>query len=743
MPIARSFRLAAIAATFASVVCTSASAGGGKWTITGWNNLGMHCMDDDYSVFSILPPFNTINVQLMDAQGRLVKDPAGLSLTYEAVADPLGSINQTSNGKSNFWDYAPALFGANLLPDQGLAGKNMPGLANTPQGLDWDSTFQWFSAPGIPITPLDDYGATNTYPLMKLKAKNSAGTTLASVDIVLPVSSEVDCRGCHAPNSNPRAKPANGWIDTGDSKRDHRLNILALHDEKNLSSPLYQQALQAKQYLPEGLYQTVVQRGTPILCANCHASEALGTGGVAGVKPLTTSVHGFHATVVDPTTSLSLDSSANRNSCYQCHPGSTTKCLRGAMGSAVAKDGSMAMQCQSCHGSMSAVGAVNRTGWLDQPKCQSCHTGTAISNNGQLVFTSVFDSPGHERIAANQTFATNPNTPAGGKSLYRFSKGHGGLQCEACHGSTHAEYPAASDNDNIASTQLQGHIGTLTECIACHATSPNTTAGGPHGMHPVGQAWANRHGELVEHGLGLSGCQSCHGADLRGTRLSRAQANRTLALEERGTKSFWRGQTIGCYDCHNGPNSDDGGGVRRPSARGSSIVVRRDESKSITLAGSGASSWRIVAQPKHGTVALDGVLATYFPDPGYVGADAFTFASANSFVESNLGTAKIRVAGVTGGVMDLVPPIVTPRSPANRARVSGPQFSIRGVATDKYGISLVEFRVGKGPWRPAAGTSNWTADIGGVSGGPVVVYFRVTDLAGNVSKLATRTYLVK
>jgi len=28
-------------------------------TLVGWNDLGMHCMDADYSVFSILPPFNT------------------------------------------------------------------------------------------------------------------------------------------------------------------------------------------------------------------------------------------------------------------------------------------------------------------------------------------------------------------------------------------------------------------------------------------------------------------------------------------------------------------------------------------------------------------------------------------------------------------------------------------------------------------------------------------------------------
>jgi hypothetical protein len=732
---------AAIAVAFFVSTHSIAHGGSGQWTITGWNNLGMHCMDDDYSVFSILPPFNTINVQLMDAQGHLVTNPTGLTLTYEAVADPLGSINSTSAGKTNFWAYAPALFGANLLPDQGLAGKNMPGPANVPQPMDWDANFRWFNATGIPITPLDDRQSTNTYPLMKLSAKNAAGATLATVNVVLPVSSEVDCRGCHAPGSNPKAMPAAGWIETGDGKRDHRLNILLLHDEKNLGSPLYAQALLDKQLLSEGLYQTVIQRGTPILCASCHASEALGTGGYPGVKPLTSSVHGFHADVLDPKTQLTLDSSANRTSCYQCHPGSTTKCLRGAMGSAVAPDGSMAMQCQSCHGSMSVVGAVTRTGWLDEPNCQSCHTGTATSNNGQIVYNSVFDRPGHERLPVNLTFATNPNTPAVGKSLFRFSQGHGGLQCEACHGSTHAEFPTSTDNDNLASKQLQGHIGKLAECTTCHATMPNTVTGGPHGLHPLGQSWTSTHQDLVEHGGALN-CQTCHGADFRGTRLSRAQGDRVLALEESGSKRFWRGQTIGCYDCHNGPNGEEGPGRRPPVVRNGTLLALRDQPKSLPLAGTGALSWRIVSQPVHGTVGLVGTVATYFPEPGFVGSDSFTFAASNGFVESNLGATKIRVSGSVNGVADFVPPRITPRLPVNRARVHGPQLTVTGIATDKNGINLVEFRIGTGPWQAASGTTQWSATITGLVAGPLTLSFRATDAAGNQSAVIQRFYTV-
>jgi cytochrome c5 len=162
------------------------------------------------------------------------------------------------------------------------------------------------------------------------------------------------------------------------------------------------------------------------------------------------------------------------------------------MGAAVAADGSATMQCQSCHGTMSQVGAASRTGWLDEPNCQQCHTGSATQNNGQLRYTSVFDTNGAPRVPVSQMFATNPNTPLADKSLYRFSKGHGGLQCSACHGSTHAEFPATHRNDNLQNITAQGHAGTRSNCISCHPSMPSTVSGGPHGMHPTGTNWPER-----------------------------------------------------------------------------------------------------------------------------------------------------------------------------------------------------------------------------------------------------------
>jgi cell division septation protein DedD len=524
------------------------------WTVVAWNNLGMHCMDADFSVFAILPPYNTIQAHVIDPSGKLVKSGSAVAVTYEAVADPSGSVNTTSRGKTNFWDHVGALFGASLPVDAGLAGKDMPGASNAPKPMTFDAARNWFIAEGIPITPYDDSGRKNTYPLMKVTARDASGAVLASTRIVLPVSDEMDCRGCHGSGSAPAARPAAGWVFDPNAERDYRLNILRLHDEAAAGSPAWAASLAAAGYDPAGLYATATTRKKAVLCAACHSSEALPGSGKPGVPPLTRAVHALHAGVQDPATGLSLGSSANRSACYRCHPGSETKCLRGAMGKATAPDGSMLMQCQGCHGGMAAVGAATRTGWLDEPTCQQCHTGTATKNSGQIRFTSVFTSTGAPRVAADPRFATNADTPAAGLSLYRFSKGHGGLQCSACHGSTHAEYPSSHDNDNLQSLDLQGHAGTLGECAACHRTVPETASGGPHGMHPVGSWWVDHH-EGYAKGSGLASCRACHGADDRGTVLSRTFAARSFRAEDI-TVSFAAGTPVGCYACHNGPSGE-------------------------------------------------------------------------------------------------------------------------------------------------------------------------------------------
>lgn len=647
----RPIRFVAGISLFLSLVCSPAYSAT-NWTVVGWNNLGMHCMDADYSVFSILPPYNTVNAQLIDANGVLVTSTNGITLTYQAIADPTGSINTTSQGKSGFWDFVLSIFGLSLPPDVGLPvpGPNsyaMPGSNNVAQAMGFESSAAWFVAYGIPLTPYDDAHVKNAYPLMRLIAKNG-GATVGKLDVVLPVSDEMDCRACHASSSGDAAKPVAGWVNDANAQRDYHLNILRLHDEKQAADVTFQNALATNHFESAGLYATITVSNHPILCASCHLSEALPGTGLPGIKPLTEAMHGKHAGVTDPTNLLTLDSSDNRSACYRCHPGSVTRCLRGAMGSAVAADGSLAIQCQSCHGSMSDVGASTRTGWLEEPNCQACHSGTANNNSGLIRYTSAFDSPSHTRVPANSTYATNPNTPGTGLSLFRFSRGHGGLYCEACHGSTHAEFLSSHDNDNIQSIQHQGHVGVFSDCVACHGTQPSTVTGGPHGLHPLGQAWASRHADLVE-GSGAAQCQACHGADYRGTVLSRSQADQTISAF--GTKNFWRGFQIGCYTCHKGPGSENANNNHPAVVHNATASTSTNTPVAIPLSATDADhntlTLRIVSQSRHGTVGLVGTAATYYPETGYVGGDSFTFAAWDGQTDSNLGTVQITV-GVGG-----------------------------------------------------------------------------------------------
>lgn len=527
-----------------------------NYVLIAWNDLGMHCMDSDYSVFSILPPYNNLHAQIAKRGGGLLTE--GVVISYEATTGTDGKINTFSQGKTNFWDYAQALFGTAPPPDVGLAGKPAP--STNPANLDFNSSHSWWQAEGIPLTPYNDDGSKNFYPLVKVVARDASGAVLASAKVVLPVSDEMDCRLCHGSNAARNdAKPKGGWVNDPNPEKDYRFNILRLHDEKHgdaVSNRLQQLRNLGYAYDPAGLEATA-RSGTPVLCAACHKSNALPGVGL-GIEPFTNAIHKKHANVIDPVTGRKLNDIANRGSCYNCHPGAVTACLRGAMGSATNPDGSLKMQCQSCHGTMADVGNSNREGWLFEPNCQACHF------DGRRATSAIDPSTGKLRVTSDTRFATNPDTPLPGFSLYRYSKGHGGLQCEACHGATHAVYPA-HEADNLLSISIQGHTGTIAECTACHDSPPRTQSKGPHGLHTVGQWWVNQHGDVAE--SNPSACQTCHGSNYRGSPLSAMWSDRSFRVEDRGNVTFARGHQVSCYDCHDGPRGESAARAARPKTR--------------------------------------------------------------------------------------------------------------------------------------------------------------------------------
>jgi hypothetical protein len=275
--------------------------------------------------------------------------------------------------------------------------------------------------------------------------------------------------------------------------------------------------------------------------------------------------------------------------CYACHPGKRTACLRGAM----AEGG---IVCQDCHGQATQVGddftgnfpgsadLAKRVPWASEPKCQSCHLGDVLQvaqlrNSGALanLLMNSTDSWGNpDGLRARMAYALPEHVDNGGDTrlelldfsssrfaadqpLYRLSgsgkgKGHGGVFCEGCHGSTHAIWPNANpfSNDNRSAEGLQGHTGPIVECGTCHTGDLGTTLEGPHGMHPVGNTSFSMggHEKLAE--KNKDACRACHGQNGEGSVLSRVATDRTLAKDEHGNKfvQVSRGTPVTCSLCH-------------------------------------------------------------------------------------------------------------------------------------------------------------------------------------------------
>lgn len=318
--------------------------------------------------------------------------------------------------------------------------------------------------------------------------------------------------------------------------------------------------------------------------------------------------------------------------CYQCHPGKTTRCLRGAMFQG-------GMLCNDCHGNMDQVGndfsigvspsnpsafklglgnfydpssAQPRVPWANEPGCGSCHTGDALSNlaGSANTITRVKDIhgnvdgirlmrayrsgdakatpivPSNKRFAEPAipaTFNSFANPGAGNPKLYRVSTGHGGVMCEGCHGATHSEWPNAVDNanDNVMAKMIQGHTGPITECTACHGANfnPSNPLGGPHGMHVVGNTRFSDGGHHDYAARHLQECAACHGARGQGSVLSRAAVARTLDGKEDGQViQVAKGQPISCSLCHENPYPE-GGASRANLADGEQATERKKRNK--------------------------------------------------------------------------------------------------------------------------------------------------------------------
>lgn len=535
----------------------------GDYVLLATNDLGMHCVDADFSVFMMLPPFNVVDAEVIrrgnGGSPRLLGSSEA-EVYYAGIADARGSINTTSlGGKTGFWSQLGTVFG--VADGQGLTGLYMPADAPVPgpQRMEWDAGLGAFQAKGIPIFPRDDAGVTNPYPILRIQARLAGGTsTVASIDTVVPVSAETDCQTCHVTGGIAASGSGTTWSTDSDLEIQARTNVLILHDRKKGTS---------------------LASSTPVLCFQCHYSAALdlaGTGptGMQTVFPtFSRAMHSSHGALGDGSGGQLFPSTENpRDNCYKCHPGAITDCQRGAMRTG-------GLQCYSCHGDMLDVGGKDvlaaggsidgtndggvRRPWIDLPRCQSCHTG---DSNSHLTGADLVEAPGGIRLgqawrisdpAASPILATNQRFAENQDKLFRNSRGHGGLLCRSCHGSTHAIWPIndPSSNDNLEATALQGHSGTIIECSVCHGTTNlGNGLSGPHGMHVVNDASFTDHRHSSTFESNPAACRACHGQDLRGTVLSRTAATRTLRVED-GIVTLPKGTPVGCNHCHGIPGS--------------------------------------------------------------------------------------------------------------------------------------------------------------------------------------------
>lgn len=295
-----------------------------QYIILGWNDLGMHCANKDFSKIAVLPPYNNVQAQIVRKQtGQL---PQIVNIGFIVEYNIPG--NTYSVGKTNFWTYAQQLFGLpQPLPNNiGLTGHGLTGVL--------DTLSNGYIITGVPITPFQDTNLVQEQPfqLIHLAVKQTGNPIVLSfTDVVIPVSNEIGCvqTGCHSSEQS--------------IKNEHP-EVPGFH------------------------------LNTPELCARCHASNALGTTGDSVAKDFSYRIHEKHHDI-QPINGI--------ETCYKCHPGPNTQCFRDIM----RMQGNMVCQnCHGTMENLANSIINGRRPWLDEPRCGSitCHGANYSEQPGKL-----------------------------------------------------------------------------------------------------------------------------------------------------------------------------------------------------------------------------------------------------------------------------------------------------------------------------------------------------------------------
>jgi len=345
------------------------------YVVFGYNDLGMHCMNSDFSELMVLPPFNTLHGQLI----RRGREPDIETSSGDFVMRYFFPSNTYAAGKTNFWDYWQPWLGQPRPANIGLAGNGLDGTMTPTASRDW-------SAVGIPLVPIDDNGKENPYPLATIEVRRrDSGAVVARTQAVAPVSTEMSCNLCH---NTPGVTTAT--------------DILMAHDR---------------------LHETNLMELRPVLCASCHGSAALGIPSPNGMPNVSQAIHTAHFSRMD---AVNIP-----EKCYACHPGVRTNCQRDNHAAA-------GITCTQCHGDMLAVGSPNRRAWIDEPRCGDCHSrpGFEFEQPGVLYRDSVGHGGVHCSACHGSPHAMGPAVTERDNVQAMQMQGHSGVinDCTVCHG---------------------------------------------------------------------------------------------------------------------------------------------------------------------------------------------------------------------------------------------------------------------------------------------------------------------
>jgi hypothetical protein len=357
--------------------------------------------------------------------------------------------------------------------------RNKPFFVHFPIGYVADGV-NWFEAAGIPMSPFDDDGRQNPFPLVRVEV-SAGNTVLATTDAVLPVSSETSCTNCHAsPADFPGARstaPADRLLAAGlpvttkaaDPLRATGsvpeavsleyaadINILRLHDLKHGASyvepvadgggvvhqPNACDPMQGNNGSASCLLNRALEAHQPVVCQSCHYTPALDLAQVGpAAGPAGSDANGRNQLVHETNSRVMHNHHGSFTELFPAIPAPVQNPVTGAISNQAQRTAALENNCYQCHPGKETKclrGAMFNAGIL----CSDCH-GTMAQIGADFSAGVSATNPGGFVLDQGNFY-----DPDSGQSRVPWANEPG---CGSCH--------SGSANDNL--TQQAGVVVNL------------------------------------------------------------------------------------------------------------------------------------------------------------------------------------------------------------------------------------------------------------------------------------------